>query len=46
MIEKDKNLDLGCALGIAADVQPIKVDAGTINEVRKMLDTHVTETHS
>lgn len=34
LIEKDKNLDLELALRLAADVQPITVDASTINDVR------------
>ena len=34
MIEKDKNLDLARALVLAADVQPIKVDADMIKDVR------------
>lgn len=34
MIERDKNLDLELALRLAADVQPITVDARTLNDVR------------
>ena len=34
MVEKDKNLDLKQALELAAEVQPIQVDASTIEDVR------------
>lgn len=34
LVEKDKNLDLGQALRLAADVQPIKVDTDVIDNVR------------
>lgn len=43
MVEKDKNLDLECALRLAAAVQSIKVDASTIRDVRKP-DTSVLST--
>lgn len=33
LVEKDKNLDLKQALELAADVQPIEVDASTVNDV-------------
>lgn len=33
-MEKDKDLDLRYALGVAADAQPVQVDAGTIDDVR------------
>lgn len=33
LVEKDKHLDLQQALELAADVQPIEVDASTINDV-------------
>lgn len=35
-MEKDKHLDLKQALQLAADVQPIKVEASTIDDVRTM----------
>lgn len=34
LVEKDKNMNLKHALELAADVQPIKVDATTIEDVR------------
>lgn len=34
LVEKDKDLDLKQALQLAADVQPIKVDAGIVDDVR------------
>lgn len=34
LVEKDKNMDLKHALELAADFQPIKVDATTIEDVR------------
>lgn len=37
LIEKDKNLDLELALRLAADVQPITVDASTINDVHQFV---------
>ncbi|KAK3195209.1 hypothetical protein Dsin_026519 [Dipteronia sinensis] len=37
MIEKDKNLDLARALVLAADVQPIKVDADMIKDVHQFV---------
>ncbi|XP_038874263.1 glycine--tRNA ligase, chloroplastic/mitochondrial 2 isoform X2 [Benincasa hispida] len=33
LVEKDKNLDLGRALRLAADIQPIKVDTNVIDNV-------------
>ncbi|KAJ4951783.1 hypothetical protein NE237_028615 [Protea cynaroides] len=33
LVEHDKNLDLKNALGLAADVQPVQVDATTIDDV-------------
>lgn len=33
LVEKDKNLDLGRALRLAADIQPIKVDTNIIDNV-------------
>lgn len=33
-MEKDKNLDLGRALRLAADNQPVKVDTNVIDNVR------------
>ncbi|KAK9273495.1 hypothetical protein L1049_018305 [Liquidambar formosana] len=37
LVEKDKNLDLRHALELAADVQPIKVQASTINDVHQFV---------
>ncbi|KAJ0112592.1 hypothetical protein Patl1_00101 [Pistacia atlantica] len=37
MVEKDKNLDLECALRLAAAVQSIKVDASTIRDVHQFV---------
>lgn len=34
LVEKDKNMDLRQALQLAADAQPIRVDASTIDDVR------------
>lgn len=34
LVEKDKNMDLKQALQLAADAQPIRVDASTIDDVR------------
>lgn len=34
LVEKDKNMDLKQALQLAADAQPIRVDASTIDNVR------------
>lgn len=33
-MEKDKNLDLGRALRLAADIQPVEVDTNVIDNVR------------
>lgn len=33
-MDNDKNLDLVCAIRLAADVQPIKADVSMINDVR------------
>ncbi|KAH9733453.1 glycine--tRNA ligase 2 [Citrus sinensis] len=41
LIEKDKNLDLELALRLAADVQPITVDASTINDVDKGISPEI-----
>lgn len=37
LIERDKNLDLELALRLAADVQPITVDARTLNDVHQFV---------
>ncbi|KAG6628540.1 glycine--tRNA ligase, chloroplastic/mitochondrial 2 isoform X1 [Carya illinoinensis] len=37
LVEKDKNLDLKQALELAADVQPIEVDASTVNDVHQFV---------
>lgn len=36
LVEKDKDLDLKQALQLAADVQPIKVEAGIVDDVRTL----------
>ena len=36
LVEKDKHIDLKEALQLAADVQPIKVEASTVDDVRTM----------
>ncbi|RXH93417.1 hypothetical protein DVH24_013993 [Malus domestica] len=41
LVEKDKHLDLQQALELAADVQPIEVDASTINDVDKGISSEV-----
>lgn len=33
LVEQDKHLDLRQALELAADVQPLKVDPSTVNDV-------------
>lgn len=37
LVENDKNLDLRCALELAAEVQPIKVDGGVIDDVHQFV---------
>ncbi|KAG6677369.1 hypothetical protein I3842_14G022700 [Carya illinoinensis] len=37
LVEKDKNLDLKQALELAADVQPIEVDASTVDDVHQFV---------
>uniref|UniRef100_A0A7N2LE66 glycine--tRNA ligase n=1 Tax=Quercus lobata TaxID=97700 RepID=A0A7N2LE66_QUELO len=41
LVEKDKNLDLKQALELAAEVQPIQVDASTIEDVDKGISSEV-----
>lgn len=37
LVEKEKNLDLRYALGLAADVQPINIDASTIDDAHQFV---------
>ncbi|GKU88509.1 hypothetical protein SLEP1_g2761 [Rubroshorea leprosula] len=37
LVDKDKNMDLKHALGLAADVQPIKVDTSVIEDVQQFV---------
>lgn len=44
-MEKNQNMDLKHALELAADNQPIKVDATTIEDVRSMFFCVTTKCH-
>ncbi|KAJ8773051.1 hypothetical protein K2173_028228 [Erythroxylum novogranatense] len=43
LVEKDKNLDVVLALRLASEVQPVKVDSGTINDVHQFVNRRLQQ---